>query len=264
MKKYIPVIVTIIIVILLIGTYYLYNFTNVFGNKVIPTKISSCVINYIPGLNEQVLDKDGKEIITLEEVKLDDNSLKEISKKLRVVNKKDGKIKDNAYIATIVINKDYKLFIGENNGYVEYNNKKNNVSIPNSLYNYIYDLIKENDSKLFKELTYKDITIHGDGSKILVSNEKNISAIKDKLKYYNITLEDDFVIYNGGYKYTLKLDDVTTILLYDNNVGYLDIGNQDSLNGYVVFKNGLYDIINEIYNISSNANNEDEQKESND
>ncbi len=256
-KKFIPIIVTAIVIVCSIGCFVLYNFTEVFGKKVVPLKLSSVTINYTPGSGD-VLDKDGKSIVKIEEIKVSDKQLKKLSKLFKGVKKKSGDTKNKELLGTIIVNKDYKIQIYEGVGYVLNGKDKTFVNVPNSLYNYVYDLIERHDSTLFKDLSFSKASIHGNGARIDINNEGNLKLIKDSIKCLGINIVDDFSTYNGGYKYILKLDDKTNLYLFENNVAYMYIEGTDSVGKYFIFKENLYEVVDKIYKVSIDGKNSKE------
>lgn len=252
MKKIFPIIGVVIVILILVSGYLLYNYTEIFGKKIIPIKISSVTLNYIPGANKNLVDSDKKNIVPVQEIKISSSELKVLKKKLKSLKKIDEKIKDNTYIATLIVNKDYKIYIGEKTGYIENKNDKSSIAIPNSLYNYVYDICSKNDSKIFKNVEISSISVSSNGAKISIQNKKNLDAINKYINYLDVNINDEYSTYNNGYKYTLTINDSQALLLYDNNVGYTNIDCSDGNVKYVVFKDNFYEVIDTIFKLSVN------------
>lgn len=252
MKKFLAIFVPILLLVIFVGVFFLYNYTEIFGKKIIPIKVNNVSIMYYPNKMDNILDKDGNSVVSEQEIKISSKNLKEVSSLLKKVKINKNKISNKTFLSRVIINKDYILYINEKEGYIKNKKDNTNVVIPNSLYNYVYTKIEENNNKIFNKIDLKNIIIHGSGTKISVNNKDNLKILKESINYLPININEDFDKYNDGYKYTLDIDDNTHLFIYSNNVGYLTYTNDSSQNKYVILKKDVYKIVNEIYDISTN------------
>ncbi len=248
MKKIIiPIIVILILALLGGGFYYLYQYTEVFGKKIIPTKINNITIEYVPGYDIEKAkgnnELDGIEI-KIQEIKLDERKASIIKSDLRKITKSDKKTDDFNSKIELLLNDKTVIKINKNEGIIN----NNSINIPNSLLNDIDAIIDENNEKILKTNSFESIVLKMNGSSITVKNKDNLDYLKNSLLYYPITLPNDFKTFDNGYKIEVILDNQTHIYLYENtNVGYIQ---QQESSTFAVFDENFKDIINRIHDIS--------------
>ena len=250
-KKKIIIIITFAIIMLILGIVaYLFFFTNLIQNKLIP-KFENSSIQYAPGFDylkaEESLTTETP-IIELQTIKLSNEEMKELKATLKNI-KETKKRKDFQVNAVLIINKDAKLLVGEKIGKLENKKETKYITITNSASKKINDLIEKNNKKVLNHLTFEKFVIRKNGAVITLANETNIKIVKDALPYYKINIQEEYTNYNNGYQEIIILDDSTVIYLYDNNIGYIRT-NEESF--YVVFPYNVKEIVESIYNKSIN------------
>ncbi len=248
MKKKLIIIGGIILFIIIGVLAYLFFFTNILQNKLIP-KLENTTIEYAPGMDYQkAIEGNQAEtpMIEMQTIKLSEQEIKELKKLLKPV-KESSKKKDFSGFAKINLNKDSSILIGEKFGKLENKKETKYITITKSLLKRINELIKNNNDKVLNSLSFEKFVIRKNGAVITLANKTNIEIVKEALPYYNINLQEDYSTYDNGYQEIVILDDTTIIYLYNNNIGYIRNNNE---NYYVVFPYGLKDEVESIYNKS--------------
>ena len=246
-KVIIPIVIIVVLILLGGGIYYAYQNTELFGKKVVPIKISDVSILYVPGYDiddAKKLNSGEKEIVKIQEIKINSKELKTIKNDLRKITKKEKKNKDFKGKYEILVNGKTTIRINEKNGYID----KDSVAIPNSLLNDIDALIDKNNDKVIKTNTFESIVIKMSGSSITVKNKDNLKYLHDSLLYYPMTLSADYKTFDNGYKIEAILDNQTHIYLYEStNVGYI----QEKDNAtFAIFTGDFKNIIKQIHDKS--------------
>lgn len=239
MKK--GIILTIIGVILLMGClviHYLYSDQN---KSIIDVRIKDIEIDYYPGYNiataEAIndLNKNGNFV---DEIKIkvtgdDFDNLSKLISELKVTDY-DFSSCNCAYIMDeylIVVNDEYTLSLGNEFGLYSSSLDNKIFSVPKELDELISKKMNEyNNENLYKELKFTNAYIEENNSKIELSEELN--KLKE-YKYFLVNENDDYLNYDGGYKYIIVLDDNTKIYIYNSNIAYIDIPNE--LSSFVMF-----------------------------
>ena len=248
MKKIIiPIVVILILLLVGGGIYYLYQYTEIFGKKIIPTKINELSILYVP---EYDLDKaktnndiEGVEI-KIQEIVVSGKELNELKKELRKISKSEKDFSDFKDIVEISINNKTVIKINDKIGYVD----KTKVNIPSQLKNDIDVLIEKNNKKILKTNKFESIVLKMEGSSITVKNKDNLKYLRDSLKYYPITLPADYKTFSDGYIIEVILDNQTHIYLYEKtNVGYIQQGEEKT---FAIFTGDFKEIIKQIHDVS--------------
>ena len=248
MKKVI-IIVLLVIVFIIGGVFALYQFTDLFGSKIIPKDIKTITINYYPGYNYDTgskLNTKDKKVIEEQTIKLTKEQINEAKKYLRRIKEKQLKTKTQLLDRyEVIINDDITIKIDNEDSIM--NNKT--IQIPKDGVK-LFDLyIEDNNKKVLKTIDFKTVLFKLDGSVITVSNKDNIEYIKNSLSYYPITLDNDYKTYNNGYKIEMIFDNKTHLYLYEKtNIAYLT---SDDNKGYVVLTDELYSLLEEIYKVST-------------
>jgi len=246
MKKLIPIIILLLLIIGGAVGFYLYQYTEVFGKKIIPIKYKTATLNYVPGFN---LDKavemnKEKEVVTIQTIKKKD--LDEVLKELKKVKKSESK---KEVVTNYQINIDKVVInIGEKYGTVTNGKKVTKIKVTDALINRIQEVTENNNDGIIKELTTEAVKVKLDGASITIKNEDNLKYIKNDLYYYPIQLDADYKVYDEGYKAELQLDNNIKIYLYSNNIGYVVNGEEKT---YGIFQDDLLDLVNQIYEIST-------------
>ena len=251
MKKSILIILVTVIIIAGGTLFYLYTYTDIINKKLIP-KVESLTLVYSPAYDyEAALEKNkgDTEFIKLQEINIGKKDLEELKKDLKAVKEDESKEKKYTKIGELKINKDYRLIIGEKKGkLISKDNKETNVKIPTSLSSKMNKYIEDNNKKVFETPNYEKGVIKKDGAVINLTNKTNIDIVKEALSYYRINQSDDYLTFDGGFKEILVLNDAMDIYLYSsNNIGYIKTADQAY---YVIFPNGLEEIVRTIYEIS--------------
>ena len=250
MKK-VLVILLVIIIILGGGCFFLYQYTDVFGKKIIPNSINSITIRYIPGYNldaGEALNKE-KECVKIQEIKLKDSDLIAVKKALRGIKKNSSQNKNKLVDKyEVVINNDIVLKINNEKSLLKSGKEEIVVKVPSNSLDLFSDYINKNNKKILKSIDFKNIVLKMEGSSITIKNKDNIGYIKDYLLYYPITLEADYKQYENGYKIDMVIDDKTHIYLYNSNIGYLISGDNKT---YILFTEDLYSLLYDIYKVST-------------
>ncbi len=247
MKKVI-IVLLVLIIILCGGGFALYQFTDVFGSKMIPKDIKSISINYIPGYDYDTgnkLNTKDKKVVEVQTIKLSNEQIKEVKKYLRRIKEKKTSKKDLPDRYEVVIND--KITIKVNGESSIMNNKV--VQMPKDLVNLLDLYIEDNNKQVLKTIDFKTVLFKLDGSVITVSNKDNIEYIKNSVNYYPITLEADYKTYNNGYSIEMVFDNKIHLYLYkDSNIAYLD---NEGTKSYVILTEELYDLLIDIYKVST-------------
>lgn len=247
MKKVIPIIILILLIIIGAVCFYLYEYTEVFGKKLIPISYKTAKLDYVPGYN---LDKakelnTEKEVVQIQTIKKKD--LDEVLKELKKVKESKSK-KEVDTLYEIVLDDKVTIKIGKNYGTVIKGKKETKIKIPEALISRIEDVVDNNNNEVIKELTTDTVTAKLDGASINIKNEDNLKYIKKYLKYYPITMDADYKKYDEGYKAELILDNNVKVYLYSNRIGYIINGEEKT---YGIFQDDVYDLINQIYEVST-------------
>lgn len=256
MKK--KVIIVVVVILLLLGVFggiCLYQFTEVFGKKVFPTKIDSIVVRYAPGYSLTELDEmNTKEhtVIEVQEVKITGDELQYLKKNLKTL-KEDNTKSSEAILDDyeVIVNKKIVMKVNENIGYVNRDKSNTRVKLPNSILNTIQDIIDRNNEEILESISFENITLKLNGASISVKEKENIEYLQKYLSYYPISLEENYKTYKDGYDVEIILNPYTRIYLYGSNVGYIfqNEGEIDT-STFVVFPKDLYHLIEQIYNTS--------------
>lgn len=254
MKKKIFIGIIIAIMILMGGAFfYLYQYTEVFGDKLIPVNINKVSIYYVPGysLDEANLLNIEKEVVKKQEIKLSSEERKEIIKYFRKIKGKEKQSKkNNKKLYEININNTI-LEISEKDGLVTRKNKKNAVKISQDLYNYIEELINKDQQELVKKYEFEEASFLYNKTTINIKN--NVKLIKDQLVFYPIEIEEDYNNYNNGYEMSLTIDQKLHVYLYNNKIAYIvDQRGETEDKYYAICVNRLYEILYKIYEKSTN------------
>ena len=249
-KKIIWIVLGVILMLCLLGAgvYYLYQYTEVFGKKVIPVKMDSVVVRYVPGYDFDDVNKlntGEKEVVPIQEVSLTKKEIKEIQSILRGTSSIDSSKKEiSNYKYEIVINKKTTIYVQQKKGFVTTDNKTNTIIIPNRLHTTIDFILQKNNKKVLKTPEFQDVVLKLEGSSITVKNKDNLKYIKDYISYYPISMDGDYKIYNNGYKAEVILDGKTHIYFYSSKIGYIQ---ENDAKTFVIFSEDLYDLIHQIY-----------------
>ena len=254
-KKIILIIVVVVLILLGVGGYCLYQFTEVFGKKLIPIKINSLIIDYVPGydFNEaNSFNQEENQKIEIQKISLKGEELKIIQKELKKIQESSASKKDFYYKYEITINKKVTLQVGnDSNGYLLEGKKKTQVSIPKTTLQKIDAIVEENNEKVISTLSSESFQIKMDGASISLKNPDNIKYIKNSLDYYPITVEHDYHTFQDGYRVELLLDNNIKVYLYDSKIGYiLQKDGETDKSTFVIFTDDLYDLVQKIYNVS--------------
>ena len=260
MKKRI-VIITIISILIIMGitSVLLYNYTELFGKKLLSLKINSITIQYIPEIDlksVETINKETQSTLEVQEIKLSKEEIKNLQKEFNKIKKiKKEKISDEIYVE-ILIDKKSTLFIGNKKSYIKENNSISKISIPTNLFNKIYNIIEKNNKKIQKRIELKEAIIKNDQATITISNENNKKTLKEKLIYYPINLDIDYNTYQNGYKYELIINNNIEIYLYEGYEGkiayIIDKSEEETKNYYAIFPKNTYTTIQKIYETSNN------------
>ena len=253
MKKKIAIIACIILfIIFLFGLYCLYEYTELFGKKIIPITIDSVSVQYTPGYDMKeatVFNEDEKKTIEIQTLKLKGDNLKAIKKCLRKVKKGknvSGDIFHDSY--DVIVNDKITVQMGDGIGYVQKGKNRTKVTIPSRCYEEVGKLVEKNNKKVVKTLSSETYQIKIDGASINVQNKDNKEYLQDALSYYPVSIDAPYDTYEEGYKAELILDSDRKVYFYSEKIGYIlqKEGEQDT-STYVVFINDLYDLVNQIY-----------------
>lgn len=257
MKRKVPIIVGSVLFVILIVcgvVFYLYQYTEVFGKKVIPAKVESIQIQYVPGIDFKTIQKlnEKEEVVKVEKVSLSKEEIKSIKKHLSRVREssiKKQSIDVESY--QLVINDKIILHIGDEFGIVENGKKTTNVSISNEVIETIQNITNKNNKKILKKIETENIIVKLEGSSITLKDKDNLKNVQESLTYYPISLKEDYKNYQDGYKIEMILDNNTKVYLYESSIGCIvQKNNEETTNTYAIFTNGTYDLIQNIYKIS--------------
>ncbi|MBQ3307723.1 MAG: hypothetical protein IJG68_06000 [Bacilli bacterium] len=247
MKKILLIIIPIVIILLGGVFFYLYEYTNVFHNKLIPT-INSVAIEYAPGMNYSEAEEKNKNLetpmIEMQTISLKDKKFEKIKKELKRIKENTDSKKDNTYLAKLMINKNEVLYVGKKVGILQYKKKEKKVIITNSLLNDITTLIDKNNEKILETISFEKCVLKKDGASITLTNENNFKIIKNSLPHYKVSIADNFLTYENGIEGTVTLDDQTIIYLYNSNIGYIKTAEKEY---YAIFPYELKNAVESIY-----------------
>ena len=248
MKKALLIIIPIIILLLGGLFYYLYEYTNVFHNKLIPT-VDSIAIEYAPGMNYTEAQEKNKDLetpmIQIQTITLKEKNIEKIRKELKTIKENmDSKKENTTYLAKLNINKDEVLYVGEKLGLLQSKKKEKKVTITNSLFNEITTLIDKNNEKVLETFTFEKCVIKKDGAAITLTNENNFKIMKNALPHYKVNIDNDYLTYESGIDGTVTLDGSTIIYLYQSNIGYIKTAETAY---YAIFPYELKEAVESIY-----------------
>ena len=246
MKKRIIIVLITLLIVSGITTFILYNYTEIFGKKLLPLKISTLTIYYTPGL-----DLETAETIEIQELKLSQDKIKKMQPELNKVKKiKEEKNITEKIYAKLVINKNVNLLIGNKANYLIDGNKTIKISLPTKLFNDIYEQIEKNNKKVLTKIEVKEAILKNTQATIKISNDKNIKLLNKHLNY-PINLETDYKTYNDGYKFELTINSNITLFLYDNKIAYMiDKRKEEEKKNYIIIPDDVYIIAQKLYEAS--------------
>ena len=257
MKKKIIIIIIIAIMILGgVGGFLLYQYTELFGKKLIPLKIQSIEIQYIPGYDlgtGEQFNTEGKNVVEVQNISLKGSELNSFKKELKKIKKSTTKNEELYSIQyRIVLNKKTIIKVGNEVGDIQKGKNFTPLVIPKSTLSEIEKIVDKNNKKALTKITTENVTAKLDGASITIKNKNNLNYIYDYLSYYPIQITEDYTKYEGGYKTTLILDNNTKVYLYNDHIGYISQkeGEQDT-STYGIFTKNLYELIQDIYKVST-------------
>ena len=257
MKKKLPFIIGgIVLFLVLVGVtlFVLFQYTEVFGKKVVPLNIQSITIQYAPGydLNTVSTMNQKETVVEVQKIELKGKDLDSFKKELSKVTKSESSSKKEIVPQyEVLINKKVTLQGEDAKGFVVECKKKTRVKLPSSFQNKIQDLMNANNKKILKTIATQNVTFKVDGSIITVKNKDNLKYIQDALVYYPVQIKEDFKAYQGGYKVEVILDNNVKVYLYDNSIGYvLQKEGETDTSTYGVFTEGLEELLKQIHQIS--------------
>ena len=249
MKK--GIIFTIIIVLLLgIGIFLLYQFTEVFGEKLVPIKIEQMTIDYVPGysLEETKTLNQKKEVVKVQTISISGKDFKKMKSEMHFFTKKNFTKKQfGGHQIDLHINKDVTIQVGNGYGYVIKKGKKTKIKIPNRTMNVIHQIIRKDQKKRVQSIETESVTVKLEGASITIKNAENLGNIQKYLSYYPILLEDDYKTFDNGYLAELILDKNQKVYLYSSKLGYIINGEEQE---YGIFQEDLYNLVKKIYDYS--------------
>lgn len=255
MKKFIIPIILVIIIVGIGVCFYLYQFTEVFGKKILPPSISSISIQYTPGLaldDALALNTQEKEVIKPITLSLNKDEVNYLEKSFRNVKKISKAGKDLKKQYEITINKNITISVYEDGALVERGKTKTSIKIPTEALGIIADAVEIHNEEVVKKLSFEKIILKYQGSSITVTEEENLRYLKEYLTYYPVTLEGDYKTYHNGYDMEIILDDTTRIYLYSSNLSYISLkeGEKD-VSTYAFISHDLYHLVQQIFDIST-------------
>ena len=255
MKKRIIIVLITLLIVSGITTFILYNYTEIFGKKLLPLKISTLTIYYTPGLDLETAEKfntEKEKTIEIQELKLSQDKIKKMQPELNKVKKiKEEKNITEKIYAKLVINKNVNLLIGNKANYLIDGNKTIKISLPTKLFNDIYEQIEKNNKKVLTKIEVKEAILKNTQATIKISNDKNIKLLNKHLNYYPINLETDYKTYNDGYKFELTINSNITLFLYDNKIAYMiDKRKEEEKKNYIIIPDDVYIIAQKLYEAS--------------
>lgn len=253
MKKRNAIILICVLVLILVcgGLYYLWEYTEVFGKKVIPLKIESIVVQYTPGFSlkeAETFNQDEKKSVEVQKIPLKGEQLKDVQRVIHGIKKGKGtseKIFHDDF--EVIINDKVTVQMGEDVGYVIQGKNKTKVKIPSSCYEEVLKIVEKNNKKVITKISSDAITVKLDGAKMSIQNKDNLQYIHDALSYYPVAIDIPYAEYEEGYQAEIILSD-KTLYLYKDRIGYLvqKEGEQDT-STYVVLMDDLLDLVQQIY-----------------
>ena len=255
-KKIIFIIVGVILIGCIVGVLLLYQFTEIFGKKVIPVKVNSITLRYTPGYDVKTaesLNTDKEKFIEVQEIKLKGDDLQRIKRAVRKIKNYSSSTSEaivDQY--ELIINNDVVVEVGEAKGIVVQGKKSTSVIIPSSTYQEIEKIVDDNNKKVLKTISTDTVTVKLEGASISIQNKDNLKYIKEYLFYYPVSIKEDYKKYDDGYKIEMILDQNVHLYLYNDKIGYLSQkdGETDT-STYVVFTNNMFDLIQKIYETST-------------
>ena len=256
MKKKVIIIVVLLILLLGgVGCFLLYQYTELFGKKLIPLKIQSITIQYTPGYDistGEALNTDEKQVIEIQEIKLKGSEFDSIQKAIKKVKKSSTKNEELYPVQyKIILNDSITLKIGDGVGDIQKGKTYTPITIPKSTIEAIDEVVSKNNEKVLKTISTETVTVKLEGASITIKNTDNLKYINDYLVYYPIQMTDDYKKYEDGYKIEMILDHDTKVYLYNHQIGYISQKDGETdISTYGVFTNDLYDLIYQIYETS--------------
>lgn len=258
MKKKIFIILILIIVLGGIGCCFLYQYTELFGKKLVPLKIKSIEIQYIPGyelgIGEQMNTSETIDI-DVQSISLKGSELNTFKKELKKIKKATAKNEELYPVQyKVILNKKTELKIGSGVGDIQEGNDYTPIVIPKSTISELDSIVSKNNKKVLKNINTENVTIKIDGASITIQNKDNLKYIRDYLAYYPIHITEDYQKYDDGYKTTLILDNNVKVYLYNDSIGYISQKEGDNdTSTYGIFTNDLYGLIEDIYKVSTES-----------
>ena len=262
-KKWLFIVLGVILFIVLagVGFFCVYQFTDVFGGKVIPKKIDSITIRYAPGYNIATAEAlNAKEkYIEFQEVSLTGDEFKNMKTQLsKIREKKEKSTQETDQLEMVdnyevLVNKKIKLLVGDKYGMVVDGKKKTTVVLSNSFTTQLQKIVDKNNKKVIKTIPTENVFIKMEGASIQIKSKSNLKLIQDALSYYPVNINADYKNYDDGYHVEVILDNNVILYLYkDSALGYLSMKEgENDLSTFVVLQDNLYDLIQQIYETST-------------
>ena len=228
------------------------NTTSESEEYLIKDKIDSITIKYYPNYNigsaEAINSVNNETFIDPIYIKLDGENKKKYYDFLSRLKetKYDFKSSDVLYVLDyyqIIVNDNIIISMGYEFGYVN----DTTFDVPRDIKELTDSIIEEyNEKYLYKSFEYKTGSYKlKEDKKYIDFNEEQLNHLS-KFKYYYVHDNEDYNTYDGGYKYTLKLDDLL-IYLYSGNIAYMKNVNEES---YIIIeskdKEELHNYLNSL------------------
>ena len=248
MKKFI---IIFLFLFLIVGggvLFYLYQYTEVFGEKLFSSKIQSISITYTSGLaleQAYALNQE-KEIVPYHTISCNKEEIKLLKRAFRQLQVREDHDED-ALQYEIVVNKNIHFYVGEKMGMIVRGKKKTYVKIPDGAFDEIENLLVQKDKKYLKTISYQDATIKIDGALIPITHKENLEYLEEYSSYYPISMDADYKQYDGGAIAQIDLGE-ESIYLYSSKIGYVK---EKENSTYVIFQNDLLELVKEIYDVST-------------
>ncbi|MBR3211241.1 MAG: hypothetical protein IKF71_04830 [Bacilli bacterium] len=257
MKKGVFIAIVLAIILGTVGIIYLYQYTEVFGKKLIPLKIESIEVQYIPGYDIEAAEQfisDEKVKIDVQKIQITGEDLITLKKELRDVRKSKQKNEELYPVRyKVIINEDLIMKVGNAAGDLQKDKEIKPIIVPASLDSHIEKLIDDNNKSVVKKISTETVKIKMEGASITIKSQDNLTYVKESLNYYPIHIDEDYKNYEGGYKITLFLDNNVQVYLYNEKIGYIAQKDGDKdISTYAIFTEDLYELINKIYDVSIN------------
>ena len=262
MKKNSVMIGRIILIIGIVGILILLLSLVLSHKGIISEDISSLSVEYAPLYNFETAQElnaniDG-DFIQIQKLELTNSQISKIKKYLKKIQKDDEFYKCECVVndeVLITINGKNELAVGEKFG--EYrdlgNDTKTVVGISDSFYQYISKLVEEKNSNIFQEIEAQDIQITRAGETYPVESKRDIIQIVSNLRYFPVSIYDNYETYNGGYHYVVNFGDQYVLYLYGTMIGYLQDNTLEEPDYYYVIIDGdIYDIVDNLFESYSN------------